>query len=128
MGPKDPGDLRGREIIDSRDVIARIENLREQKDLALDGDGWPENSEEEFRQLIQLEDEVGGSPEWPYGDILISEDQFKYYARQLAEDIGALENCDKWPATCIDWDRAAEELKQDYRPIEFADVQYWIRS
>ena len=33
-----------------------------------------------------------------------------------------------WPFNCIDWEKAAEELQQDYMSIDFDGVTYWMRS
>lgn len=36
------------------------------------------------------------------------------FARDMAEQFGSLKDDDKWPYTCIDWERAARELMFDY--------------
>lgn len=41
--------------------------------------------------------------------------------------MGALKGATEWPLRHIDWDAAAEELKQDYTSVEFDGVTYWIR-
>lgn len=33
-----------------------------------------------------------------------------------------------WPNYCIDWDRAARDLKMDYTEIDFGGVSYWIHN
>lgn len=123
------------DIIDSRDVIARIDELEGECD-DLYPDGWDDDTEEseddmgelsELRILLSLQDEAGGG-DWSYGEALIRDTYFKDYARQLAEDIGALENTDAWPGRCIDWDQAAEELQQDYTSVDYDGVEYWIRA
>lgn len=79
----------------------------------------------EYRDFIQeCRDYVS---DWRYGAQLIHETYFTDYARQFAEDIGALEGCDRWPATCIDWEQAARELKMDFSSIEFAGNTYYYR-
>ena len=30
----------------------------------------------------------------------------------------------KWPYTCVDWERAADELRQDYSSTEFDGKTY----
>lgn len=67
------------------------------------------------------------SEDWQYGATLIRGTYFEDYARQFAEDIGALEGCDRWPATCIDWEKAASELQCDYTAVDFDGVGYWVR-
>jgi hypothetical protein len=52
---------------------------------------------------------------------------WKEYAEQLAEDIGAINKNATWPNDCIDWEKAADQLKQDYTEVDFDGVAYWIR-
>jgi hypothetical protein len=87
---------------------------------------WDEENKAELDALQAFVDD--GSDEWRHGETLIRETYFEDYARQLAEDVGAMENCDKWPATCIDWKRAAEELQQDYTSAEFDGVTYYFHA
>ena len=111
----------GQNVIDSRDVIARIEDLEGQ-------DERDEEETAELKTLKELEEEASGCADWKYGETLIRESHFEDYARELAEDIGALEGCDKWPANCIDWERAARKLQMDYSSVEFDGITYYIRS
>jgi len=137
-------------IIDSRDVIERIEELREQRRV------WIEEREERAEELgvepFDMRPEVawhnaytdegceldalealakeaeGYAPDWQYGESLIRESYFEEYARELAEDIGAIDSSASWPCTCIDWEQAARELKRDYAAVDFGGVTYYIRS
>ena len=111
------------DYIDSRDVIARIDYLRE-IEAELDSD-----EREELTALVALAEEASGYAEdWRYGATLIRDSYFEEYARELAEDIGALGNKDiPWPANHIDWEAACDELKQDYTEVDFDGVAYWIR-
>lgn len=111
------------DIIDSRDVIARIQYLE-----GLGEDGMDEDELQELESLKKLAKEGESCADWSYGETLIRDSYFVTYAQELAEDIGALENCNNWPATCIDWDRAARELQYDYSRITFDGVDYWVRS
>ena len=148
-------------VIDSRDIIKRIEELQEEREglvdmvaecrdavEAIDDTGedrgnavqaladaeetlrlWDEEEEgQELKALSDLADEASSSPDWTYGETLIRDSYFKEYAMELAEEIGAIgENLD-WPACHIDWDAAADALKQDYTSVDFDGVDYWIRS
>jgi len=129
------------DLIDSRDVIARIEELESELEAlqeAVDED--PDDTEakqelddwgdaDELRILQALREEAEGyAPDWPYGETLIRDSYFTEYAQQLAEDIGEISRSDHWPNTCIDWEQAANELKNDYSCIDFDGVEYWIRS
>ncbi len=111
------------DLIDSRDVIARVEELREQG--AADRD---HEEEVEYVNLIALAEKGADSaPDWTYGETLVRDSYFKDYAQELADDLGLISDDAKWPATCIDWDRAARELQQDYTSIKFDGVTYWVR-
>jgi hypothetical protein len=122
------------DIIDSRDVIARIEELE---------DSLPENAhetmpgtadelediKEELKTLKALAEEANGSPDWQYGETLIRDSYFQTYAQELSEDYGDLDRPEvRWPYTCIDWEWATRELKTDYFNVDFDGVDYWIRS
>jgi hypothetical protein len=116
------------DIIDSRDVIARIEELEGEKAGAdtLDMD-WGE-IDAELATLRKLAEQGEGSPDWPHGEALVRDSHFEAYARQLAEDIDALPPNRSWPLNCIDWEAAAEALQQDYFDVDFDGVTYWVRS
>lgn len=128
------------DIIDSRDVIARIDYLESERETvaetettapgALTLQEWDEGDEgEELKALKALADEASGSADWQHGEALIRDSYFEDYARDLAEDIYGRELGEaKWPFTCIDWEEAADQLKQDYFSVDFAGVTYWIRS
>lgn len=128
------------DIIDSRDVIGRIEELESTRaDLAQaveDGEvsadaveTWDEDEEgEELKALKALVEEASGySPDWQYGATLIRDSYFQTYAEELAEDCGMIPAGLAWPCTCIDWERAARELQMDYTSVEFDGVTYWVR-
>lgn len=107
------------DIIDSRDIIARIEELEGTEDA---------DELEELERLKELAAQCEGYGDWQYGETLIRESYFEEYAQQLAEDIGAIDPNANWPNNCIDWERAARELKMDYTVVAFDGVSYLIRS
>lgn len=109
------------DIIDSRDIIARIEELESMEPR-------DEDEETELKGLKALAEEAEGCADWPYGETLIRDSYFVEYAEQLAEDIGAINRDSTWPNDCIDWDRAAEQLQMDYTSVDFDGVIYWLRS
>lgn len=136
------------EIIDSRDVIARIDELTASRDAAIelgqdrttdvwtgqdgtvfgDSPDWYEDTYNELKALESLqEDAKGYSPDWTYGATLINDGYFEQYAEQLAEDIGAIDRDAKWPLNHIDWEAAANELKSDYTSVDFDGTTYWVR-
>ena len=135
------------DIIGSRDVIARIEELTDELETArADQGGETESFEEwlaavlrdsaepfhdEARELASLktlaEEASGYAADWQHGETLIRDSYFKDYAQQLADDIGAIDRNASWPCNCIDWDQAARELRMDYTAVDFDGVTYWIR-
>ena len=80
---------------------------------------------EELEELETLENEIS---EFRHGETMVPESDFEDYARQLAEDIGAISDDARWPCTCIDWERAADELRMDYSEVEYQGTTYLVRS
>lgn len=121
------------DIIDSHDVIARIDELEDMLPKSaheiLPGDTDEINElRAELTVLKALAEEAAQyAPNWQYGEALIRDSYFKEYAQQLAEDIGAINADATWPNNCIDWDRAVRELQMDYSSVDFDGVDYWIR-
>lgn len=64
------------------------------------------------------------------GNTVIADDHFTEYAEEYAGDLYGAQIVDAtWPFDHIDWDEAAEALKQDY--FEFTDPEgnsWWVRS
>jgi len=86
---------------------------------------WKEENQDELTELDDLETEVGR--EWMHGATLIPEDEFTAYAQDCAEDQGMDRN-QPWPYSCIDWDQAADELKQDFSCCTYQGTDYFFRS
>lgn len=109
------------DIIDSRDVIARIDDLKDRDDLS-------DAEQHELAALRALTEEVEGYAEdWRFGAALIRDSYFEEHARELAEEIGLVAPSLDWPLNCIDWKKAARELQMDYFAFEFDGVPYWAR-
>ena len=66
------------------------------------------------------------SEDWEGGATLIRSDEFENYARELAEDIGAIGRDNPWPTSHIDWEAAADELKQDFAAVDFGSSTYYV--
>jgi len=135
------------DVIDSRDIIERIAELKEIRDTietewasnpdnagydfaryARNDVNWSDELEDELAKLEALAAECGGVADWEYGETLIRYSYFKDYAQELAEDCGMIPEGLSWPCNCIDWDQAARELQYDYMLVEFDGVDYWIRN
>ena len=123
------------DVIDSRDVIARIAELEEERtDIEGQPDStdtlaaWDEDYGDELKGLVALAEEAEGyAADWKYGETLIRDSYFTEYAEQLADDLGCIPVNAAWPMSCIDWDEAARQLQQDYTQVSFGGVDYWIR-
>lgn len=133
------------DIIDSRDVEARIEYLTTELTDANEADGnnvpfldWlsatAENDDatlqDAARELLALEslrdNAASYCPDWHHGAALIADSYFEDYARDVHEDING-RGVTGWPYDYIDWERAAEALKMDYASVDFDGVTYWVR-
>lgn len=131
------------DVIDSRDVIERIEELRaeleewhdEQEttlsfEFALqDEANFPEHNDEyrELRALESLAKEAEGyAADWKYGETLVRDSYFEDYARELLEDCGDIpKNLPHYIE--IDWAATASNIRADYTSVDFDGVTYWIR-
>lgn len=128
------------DLIDSRDVIARVDYLRQEwsaatgedwDTFALSEDDWSVGIGEEAAELVALlalvAEAADYAADWYHGETLIRDSYFQDYARELAEDCGMLDDAARWPHSCIDWERAARELRMDYSAVDFDGVTYWVR-
>ena len=132
------------DVLDSRDIIARIEELEfTRDDFMTDNDipeseyGNPDNAKyqewensddgQELKVLLALQDQCNYG-DWEYGETLIRDSYFEEYAQELAEELGYIKRDVQWPYTCIDWEKAARELQYDYSLVDFDGIDYWIRA
>lgn len=141
------------DVIDSRDVIARIEELQELADAVteareafdnlVDPDGpeiecaeaaieaareaFDEDAQQELATLKALAEEASGyAADWAYGETLIRDSYFRDYCIELCEDIGAVPK--DFPHYIeIDWDATARNIQVDYTSVDFDGVTYWVR-
>lgn len=129
------------DVIDSRNVIERIEQLQAIREPGpvpegvLEDEDYEVNQDDLFRELASLEalalEGEQASEDWQYGATLIRDSYFRDYAMDLAEEISdqaeRYGRQPSWPYICIDWDKAARELQMDYTSVEFNGVTYWVR-
>lgn len=140
MSTKEASEMFGEDFIDVRDLIARCEELREERDAqeipANEYGGPLDTWKDEREELAQLESLLadlrgaGGDEQWEgnwYPVTLIREDKMEDYARETAEDCGMIPKDLGWPCTCIDWDKATEEFKMDYTMTEIGGTTYYFR-
>jgi hypothetical protein len=128
------------DVIDSRDVIARIEELREEiKEIEGEDfdaakvaigeidDPVPGELREELTKLEALAAEASGyAPDWEHGETLIRDSYFTDYAEELCKDCGALPR-DIPHYIEIDWEKTADNIRVDYTEVDYDGVSYWIR-
>lgn len=135
------------DVIDSRDIIARIEELEGERDGyeipedARESDTdesrelWAEanpQDAEELASLLALQSEAECSPDWVHGETLISEGYFTKYIEELIDDCYEMPkalNSGEWPwrHVAVDYEAAAEEAKVDYMEVDFDGTTYLIR-
>lgn len=82
----------------------------------------------DLRALLALQEEAEGYSDWAHGATLILDSEFENYARQTAEDTGAIGRDPPWPVCHIDWAAAADALKEDYTSVGYDGETYWVRS
>ncbi len=118
------------EVIDSRDVIKRIEEL---EDLISNNKELPKKKREDLTEeetelelLKDLEDQANTS-NWKDGETLIRESYFVEYVEEMLKDRGDLPKDIPWYIV-IDWEATAENIKADYITIDFDGVDYLIRG
>lgn len=118
------------DVIDSRDVIARIEELEELTDISAE-ELTPASSAEHFANMEELEkltafrDKVAPyCDDWEYGESLIAADYFTEYTKELVSDCYEL----KLPSFVeVDWEATAEHCKVDYTTAELEGVTFYFR-
>ena len=112
------------DYLDSRDLEERIVKLAD----------MPERDSVEHTELLELEKlrdqyiDSFGRDSWNFGAQFIRDSYFEYYARELADDTGAINSDMTWPNNCIDWEQAARELQMDYTEFDYDGVTYWARE
>lgn len=110
-------------VIDSRDVISRIEYLESEVESS------PEDEEvkTELATLEALAEEASGySEDWRHGATLINDNYFTKYAEELCKDCGDLPQNIPWYIV-IDWEETAKHIQADYSAVDFDGETYWIR-
>jgi hypothetical protein len=144
------------DIIDSRDIIARIEELEELETACNDAREELEAAEKEedaenietardavetadalfsaeerleLAALRKLAEDAEGCADWKYGETLIRESYWEAYCQELCKDIGDIpQNLPWYIENHIDWGGVAREISMDYTDVDFDGVTYKIRS
>ena len=120
------------DVIDSRDIIERIEEL--ESELVSFLEESEENTEENFPEWEELETlralatECSSlSVDWKCGETLIRYNYWEDYVQEMLEDCGEIPRNLPWYIS-IDWETTADHISQDYNLVDFDGVDYYIRS
>jgi hypothetical protein len=130
------------DIIKVRDIIARVEGLEgliEELDARIAGESLRFGSQpavdvvsHKLNTLTTLLEEIKGlgrNQQWRggwYPDSLIRNDYFPIYARKTAEEVGLIDVNAKWPSNYINWELAAQELRENWPSVGVDGVAYWV--
>ena len=121
----------GENILDSREVVVAIEELDDYIQTVNDDPEDTTDLSEEHEELSALKEFAreceNSCSDWEYGESLINDDYFVEHAEELAKDIGAVNSDAAWPLNYIDWEAAADALKQDYSYAELDGTKWWFR-
>jgi len=143
------------DVIDSRDVIERIEELastqiqvfNEQQSIEGDDDmcieeddynnnhfrNWLKEGEgididrDELILLLELQDQCEELSDWEHGETLVHADYWVDYVYDLLRECGDLPK--EIPHYIkIDWEATANNIEQDYMRVDFGGEEYLIRN
>ena len=119
------------DVIDSRDIIARLQELCEREECGIEN--LDDDERNELKSLKSVAQECEGCGNWQYGETLIRDSYFTDYTEEMINDCYSLPKEFKsgewpWRHMKIDFEAAAEELKSDYMQVEFDGVTYWMRA
>jgi hypothetical protein len=112
--------MNTQDTIDTRELIARIEEI-----TAWGAEASPAEQDELVTLMAFAAQVEPDCADWIHGETLIRYDYFRDYAQDLAESISVLPTT--WPLNCIDWEKAANELRQDYSEADFDGITYYFR-
>ena len=119
-------------VLDSRDILARIEALRAERDAydnarGEERDPWNEHHPDESKEMATLTGILDyAGYDWARGITLVRADHFTEYARGMLCASGAvLANLPDW--VTIDWEATATDFRERHAlpAIDFGGVTYW---
>lgn len=121
-------DKIGDNIIDTRDLQEEIERIEREIESEQRDETELDKLRADLAMLTEAKDEIEDCSidRFEDGVTLVCDRYFETYARETAEEL-FIERDASWPHTCIDWERAARELKIDYNDIKIQGEIYWYR-
>lgn len=119
------------DVIDSRDVIERLEELEsELEDFLEENESNTEKDFPDVEELISLRklanEAEQHSSDWEHGKILIRYSYWQEYVQEMLEDCGDIPETLPWYVS-INWLETAENIAQDYTTVSFDGVDYYVR-
>jgi len=121
-------------ILDSRDVESRINELESERDdynehPDCDDVDWKTRYPEdhlELEHLVALRDDLEGYCEWDAGETLINRDYFVEYVEEMCKDIGDVpRNIPSYIE--IDWEATANNIEADYTSGYWDGQEFLVR-
>jgi hypothetical protein len=122
------------EFFDSRDVIARIEEIEAEWENHMAGDEefssdhiGDEDERDEYIRLLTFRDEADGNPDWTYGVTFIADGSyFVDYCREMLSDCGYIPaDMPTWIE--LDMEKTADNMRADYSEVELGGTTYLYR-
>lgn len=112
-------------VIDSRDIIERIEELEANSDE--EGDGLDNDEREELALLNEFKDTFEQYGEWEDGAQLISANYWIEYVQEMLEDTGEIPR-DLPHYIAIDWEKTADNISYDYSIDDVGGESWYVRN
>lgn len=114
------------EYLDTRGLVKRLDEIDTEIEEAQENNDkdWEDELDGERLEIEEIE---GYCEDFRHGETMIPVDDFEDYARELANDIGAIDPNAGWPTGHIDWEKAARELAMDYTEVEYKGTSYYVR-
>ncbi len=135
------------DVLDSRDLDNRLDNLTSIKDTRLDWmdakreamsdveiDELENNEPEDFtdemeKELAELEEAKSEISEWRDGNTLVNMNYWTQYCKELVMDVGDMpKELPSYIGNNINWDGVAEDLSADYSTIDIMGSMFYYRN
>lgn len=126
-------DLTSASTFTGSDVEDLIDTLTDERDDLEDQDADDDDNDGEIEVLNEqikmlkefLEELQANSSDWRH-ETVIADDHFVAYAQDIADELSDADFM-QWPFDCIDWEKAADRLKEDYNSADLDGEEFWIR-
>lgn len=116
-------DWTGQDVIESRDIIERLDELES------DEDSLDDNDKEELEVLREFKNAFGDHDDWKHGIAIINRSYFVEHVKELLADIGIPENLENFPSyIAIDWDATAYNIERDYSSYDINGTEFLARD